>query len=368
MLKKSTIISTLITAIGGLSLLPAVGASAAGVQVNGVTYWTMQDMEDFSWEVAVAINRICGDDIACRENYITDRMNNGGEDWSKYYNLYFYQGSNFWITRISPDYNAVGFLIHDYDGWDMNHGYDVHYSTSENDLYMAWLQGERINEYYDWTWYSPSTGHTDPSYVDDFRSGSFTEGNNPIYAYGAELNGYWPFSANSEIIVTSDTSFEQDYIRTIYYSYRDRGEMQHNTVNYSDCMVNYEFGTGMECRYIFSADLMNRYALFTAEGELVETLGMNDPAVDEPIVDDPVDVSDIIGDVTDPADSGAPTVDEPVIDDPVDTAVTTPKTPDTGAQTITQTDKNTFPIWIFAPILAGISVVAFLFLPNRRRA
>lgn len=254
-------------ALAGLISLPT---QAMGEFKSGLKYWTVQDIIDYGLEVETERNALCGDDIACKEQYYRENMN-GGENRPKFQNFDRFNSVRVWLTSINPSTGEAKFLYQGADGWELGQGHEVVLKKLK-ELYIVWLEDEAIDEYYSGSWVDPAHNHYVPYYVDKILSGEPSSDTYEIFSYNISRDGLIEYPNRTEISFTipSSANLDANTRGEVFLSSVIGGLYTYSTQSYGSCINSPYYKEGMECRLVFSEDYIQRMVPFTKDGILAE--------------------------------------------------------------------------------------------------
>lgn len=297
---STALISTLI-----MTNIISSSAQAMGTLDNGLKYWTIQDIIEYGEEAEAERTALCGSDTLCKEQYYYEHMD-GGEDRTRYQLLDRFNSTRIWLTSINPTTGEAKFLYQGTDGWAVAMGYDVE-PENLNELYLVWLEGDAIDNYYSNSWFDPTRDHYVPDYVDEIMSGAPQSNTHEIFSYNINRDGFINYPERTEISINipNNANLGANTDGTVYFSNMVGGLRTHGVHNYSGCINSPYYQEGMECRFIFTEDYMEQFVPFTTDGLLATTSSTDDNDFTNEIIED------TDGFTNNPTDGDADNTDEP---------------------------------------------------------
>ena len=332
----------------------------AAVQYDGTAWWSVAEMLDFYNRVEQEKVTLCGDDAGCTQEFNMTMVERG----NKYSALNNLIEGQFWITSINPKEETVKILFFDEDRMLAHMG--IKEEIRLNSFYLAWFDEWRGQIY---NFYRPQ-----------FISGEI-EGLHTVYdsvAEGLDV-AHLPAWQEIEIPVPGSDLLLNTSGKLDHAIFGTRGFNSMGYTNYSDCINASDYEEGAECKLMISGDKWMKF--FPPRAEIVEP----EPStvLDAPSIPDETGLTPDTPDTLEPTSSdvtpgptaelgyGAASDTPESIELPINhTALDNlTKAPNTGAEpypTENHSREINMPWWIIALIAAGIGLIVWWFIPNRK--
>lgn len=351
--KIPILISTL---IAGLTLNPTGFASAA-IQEKGTTWWSVPELLDYYPEAEAERIAACGNDFECNMNFEFD---NNLEDSDKYRALSSLLNSQFRVTSINPETETIKVLFFDDDMMLRRMG--IEKKLELENLYIGWTEDWLGHGYY----------HNFDAPFDDFMPGVHQLFNSEI----EDVASITPWQETE--LPMLDSNISDNTTGVLYFTIYAKDNMfnAQGGVNYANCLNSPDYQEGMECKMYISGDQGASYfpprepiTTETEEPFFALLNGTNpEPTTDseENIEDMPMMTTDTDG--IEPDQPQETVTDEnPSVSVSIETksSESSIKTPETGANTATNSNATEFPWWIGAIFALGGLALLWLFLPTR---
>lgn len=275
----------------------------AAMRENDTTWWSVEEMIDFYYEVEAEKEAVCGDDQNCKMEFGFSLFDRG----EKYQALQNFTETQIWLTSVNPGQETIKVFYFDDDTMLKHMGIEEKISLEH--LYFGWVE--------DWHGQIFNYDH------DYFNNGGLP-GNHPMYDGSIEKNGKGWLPAMREIeLSVSGSELINNSGRIDYAAYAEYNKFNaQGSFDYSNCLRSPDYELGTECKMYISADQWVSY--FPPREDIISggiTLTSAGPDWPEiPVFPDP-DPEPIDPEPTDPE----PTDPEPYNSEPVDPEPTYPE-------------------------------------------
>ena len=248
---KKSLIPLSILRIGLLaSSLGSTGVFAEQRQIDGQTYWTVDELEEASVAAAAEKDALCHGDRACEEDLRWSRYEAGGI----YRALESYESPSLLLTSINPVAGTMKLLYRNEDKWmSQMMGESVYHEM--NNIYMVWvedtIEGDPMS---DASWLS--YGMRYPAflpYAEDLTHVIIDE-NKTLLG-----DGWFTPNVEREYSIAS-SGIANNTAGKVYYAFDQKnGGRSMSAVNYSSCLASPEYRPGMDCRLAYGDEGWQTY-------------------------------------------------------------------------------------------------------------
>ena len=316
-------LSTLALTISTLAATVPKSASAT-IFRDGTTWWTAAELLDYYQELIDEQATLCNGSTDCMRQYNEDKISE-----NKYRALTNLIRNQFVITAINPKAETIKVLFFDQNAYHKIRGRATD-DTPLISFYVAWFD--------DWQ-----------GQIFNFNRAQFTsgaiEGLHTVYDSIADNLDVANFPTWQEVEISvpgsdlaSNTSGRIDFAAFGGNGYNSQGFS-----DYLGCLKDPNYQEGDECKIVTALGKGISYAPFHVE------------STPEPGPTTPTTEESSKNESNEPAEIKTPTL----------------KAPETGAQTYPDAAYNRevhLPWWVAGLIIAGISLLIWLFVPNRRKS
>ena len=334
------LISILIASISNLSILGQ--NSFALYQEDDITWWTAEELLDFSKEVDAETEAICGNNIGCRQNYYYSNLEGDNPKYRALDRLYQTQ---FRVTSINPEEETMDILFLDQDAMLRQMGIDEHHPLEY--IFMAWFyeHNPNITNYY-------------YAYPDEEQ---FPDDLHTIYSSDNYLGGTFPSNQIFTLPINKtnlrDNPLNRIYVATFGEQYNSMG-----SIDYASCLRAPDYTPGTKCQLLISADYGEKFLpprnTLLQSNELAVT--MQDPS--EQTSNENEEEQQKPDDNAEEAGYGSEEKDTKVVQKNNDLiGASTAKVPETG--TATKEEGNASDWWLGLVIAPSILALIWLCLP-----
>ena len=355
MRKSPVLFSIILMAVVGNSIL-LNQSSYATYQENNITWWTVDELLDFSIQQEREISDMCGNNIGCRQEQY---FNNLEREDGRYRALDRLRQSQFNITSINPEQETIEILFFDQDAMLSQMGIEEHYPL--NYVFLAWFNQPNGN-IGNYTYSRPDI----EQFPDDLHI---------IYSSGTHLGANFPsnrkFNLPTQQTGLKNNSLGRIYAATFGEQYNSKG-----FVDYSDCINAEDYTPGTECQLMITADyaskfmpprnnLNNNFSLTSSD---TESQNENNTGISNDKSDTALEEDKKIGNDT---DTQGDIYDKDKTITSFDVASrdvlnsTMAKAPETGANTASCEKVIEFPWWLIILLIIGDIAVIWLFWPRK---
>lgn len=308
---------------------------------NGATWWSVEELLEFSKVADAEEEKLCGNDYGCREELFFSRFENEDE---RYMALNMLKEGRFWITSINPTTETLELLYFDED--EMLKRWGIEEKESLVFVFLAWF--DNVNgQIGNYDHYLP----IESQFSDDLHL---------LYAGDAETFDIKGFPANTPFeLPINNTGLINNSLGRIYQAVFGQHYNSKGYTDYSSCLANYE--EGKSCILMFSAS--RGYGYFPPRENVIE----NEQNIDDDEEDvDLETVSYTEPSTNKPNEEPSPRIEQSVEDNKIEQApIIIPKTPNTGNSTKTCEKTIEFPWWLSIVLLLGNITALWLFLPQK---
>lgn len=306
--------------------------SSALYQENGITWWTVEELMDFSAQIDAETKALCGNDMGCRQEYY---FNNLEGDNPKYRALDRFYQTQFRITSINPEQETIEVLFLDQNPMLRTMGIDEHYPLDY--IFMAWFyeHNPNITNYY-------------YAYPDEEQ---FPDDLHIIYSNGEYPGGTFPSNQKFELPINQtglrDNPLDRIYLATFGEQYNSMG-----SIDYASCLGDPVYTPGTTCELMISAD--NGEQFFPVKAPLLQSSNDVSDTEEEP--------KEYIGEANNRERYGSVAEQTATVSkDSKVTAAPSIKAPETGMAT-KQMESTSF-WWLGLVIAPSFLALIWLFLP-----
>ena len=318
-----------------LNNLAPLSAKALYVDENQITWWSVEELLDFSKTAESEEKELCGDDLNCREELFFTRIES--EDM-RYQALEMLKEGRFWVTKVNPTEETLEVLYFDED--EMMKRWGIEEIQPLEFIFLAWF--DNINgQIGNYNHFLP----IEPQCSDDLHL---------MYADSSDSFSFAGFPATSSFDLPINqtglinNSLGRIYIATFGENYNSKGYL-----DYSDCLKDYR--EGETCQLMFSPGYGYRYLSPRNNSLENEQNGGNEENKDDDVIVSP-----------DEKEEEASLQNEEVNTNKVSVQQTT-KAPNTGVNTKTCEKVIEFPWWLGVLIVIGNLACLWLFFPRKSR-
>ena len=327
---------------------PSSVAPMTTIEINGTTWWSVEELLKFNQEVEAEKDLECGDNQDCRIEFGWSMIERG----PKYSALSNLLEAQIWVTSVNPANETVKVLFFDDDMMLRHMGIEEKLSLEH--LYMGWFD--------DWQGQIYNYDH------DRFTNGSMPD-SHPLYDSTMEdLSVIIPWEevelsvAGGDLI--NNTSGKLDYAAFAAYNmFNAQGYF-----DYSNCLSDPFYQEGMECQMMISGD---QWVSYFPPRELTITPEVNEPTqstTDQENQNNPAE-STPIESMLNPENlfSDIDIVTHDSNDSHATTSLSTLKAPETGKTMRPTTHSVEMPWWLIVLSILGALFIIWWFLPIRRK-
>ncbi|MBR0372630.1 hypothetical protein IJH72_01660 [Candidatus Saccharibacteria bacterium] len=227
--------------MGNLTIAPL--NVSAKYREDETTWYTVDELLEFSEEVRTEEELLCGDNQDCRMELHFSHFEEGAEH-EKYRALYMLEESQFWVTSINPGQETISVLYFDEEPFLKMMGIEEHHPLDF--IFLAWFDeiNGAIGNY----------NHElpiEPQFPEDLH-----------LLYADESLSYssegFPSSEQFNLPI-APTNLRDNHLGYIYLAVFGEYFNSKGYVDYSSCLTEPDYGDGVECRLMFSADRGYRY-------------------------------------------------------------------------------------------------------------
>lgn len=339
-------LSILTAAIGSFAVLQQ--NSFALYQENGVNWWTVDEMLEFSEQADAEMAEICGTNMGCYQELYFNRLEND----EKYRALDRFYQTQFHIASINPEEETMEVLFLDQNPMLRQMGIDEHYPLDY--IFMAWF-----NEH------NPNITNYYYAYPDEAQ---FPDDLHIIYSSGEYQGGTFPSNQKFELPLNQtglrDNPLGRIYLATFGEQYNSKG-----SVDYVSCLRAYDYTPGTDCHLMFSADYGEQYLppretiIQDADTVTLQANEGNDNPNGDNSGSDNLDNSNTTSKQSDTLQENTTTLAQET-KQALQTPATTIKAPETGDNTAGNESAIEFPWWLGLIIALNFSALLWLFWPT----
>ena len=232
-MKKNPVLLSLLTAsLGNIAFLTST--SSAMYQENDTTWWTVEELLDYSNQVDAEREVLCHGNQDCEMEYYLTMY----EESDKYRALDNFLQAQFWVTSINPGAETIKVLFFDEDMMLRRIGIKEHLEIEH--LYIGWFE--------EWNGQIYNYNH------DSFTNGS-TPGSHPLYDSTVEdLSVIVPWQ-EVELSVAGGNVIDNTSGKTGYAIFAKNNMFNaQGSFDYSSCLRAADYAEGVECKIMISGD------------------------------------------------------------------------------------------------------------------
>lgn len=219
--------------ITSTALASVSNTSAIHLDEEGNTWWTVEELLDFSETADLEEEALCGNDFNCREELYFSRFES--ED-KRYGLLNLLKENRFWITSINPTEETLEILYFDEDEMLKRWGIEEHQPLDF--IFLAWfdnINGQVGN-------YDPNLP-IEPQFSDDLHL---------LYADSSEAFSTDGFPVNTPFeLPIHNTNLNANNLGRIYLAVFGEDYNSKGYLDYSSCLDGYTEGD--TCKLMFSS-------------------------------------------------------------------------------------------------------------------
>lgn len=347
---------SILMAIVGNCIIPTQNSYAA-YQEDDVTWWTVDELLEFSTRQENEANEICGSSIGCRQELYFNNLESTDDRYRAVDRLF---QSQFNITSINPEQETMEVLFFDQDAMLRQMGIEEHHPLSY--IFLAWFNQPNTN--------IGNYTHERPD------AEQFPDDLHVVYSSGTHLGANFP-SNQKFILPIQQTDLKNNPLGRIYVATFGEQYNSKGFINYSDCINAEDYTPGTECQLMITADhaskfmpprnnLSNNLSLTSLENESQNE--NSSETTSETSNTTPTENKET-GDESTTRDN---TTDKDIISTDFNVTnlnaseSTTIKAPETGANTASCEKVIEFPWWLVALLIIGDVTVIWFFWPRRR--
>ena len=365
--KKIPIILSTITALIGSPLLLQQDSSAM-YRDDSTTWWTVEELLEFSDQVDQETDLVCGSDIGCRQDRY---FNNLESEDGRYMALEHLYQSQFHVTSINPTAETMKVIFFDQDAMLRAMGVEEH--DSLNYIFMGWFNEPNINV----TNYNPELPDA-PQFPEDLHI---------IYSTDEHPDASYPSNREFTLPINT-TGLENNPLGKIYLATYGKHYNSQGSLDYRSCLTDPDYAPGTECSLMFTSDQSERYfppKNNTEQNETLKQLTADSPDdATEPVVNSLSEANDqSASDTAELSTDGSTTQDSPATaeQDKDSTGQTsemeatstdkqeadTVKTPETGSYPSRHDRAVDFPWWLAILLVLGNGTLLRFFSPKKSK-
>ena len=344
-----SLLLTLIISVA-FSTLFSEKTQALHLDENGVKWWSVEELLDYSAQVDVEEQAICGGDTNCREELFFNKF----ENEPKYRALSIFREGRFLVTSINPEEEKL----------------EVFYSDEDPMLKRWGIEEKQPLEHIFLAWFNEPNNQIG-NYNYDFPAESqFTNDLHVLYVSNPTISSY-PANVPFELPISS-TNLKNNQLGRIYLAVFGWQFNAKGSTDYSSCTNDSMYEPGETCKLAFSADHGSTYLpsiKFATQNATPEGPVGNDTALgatqDDPIIE--------TNDESTPTNPESDTTTRPQALQPQATQSqniqpqTSIKTPNTGSLISPCEKVVEFPWWLGILIIIGNVVVLWFFWPKKSK-
>lgn len=310
---------------------------------DGVVWWSVEDLLEFSEVADAEEEELCGEDLSCREELFYSRFESEDE---RYTALNMLKEGRFWVASVNPTEETLEVLYFDEDEWLKRWGIEEHQPLDF--IFLAWF--EQINgQIGNYNHYLP----IEPQFSDDLHL---------VYADSSEsydINNGFPANKPFKLPINNtniiDNSLGRLYIAVFGENFNSKGY-----TDYSSCLTDYK--EGETCELMFSPG--RGYNYFPLRKTTIENEPSENTIIENTESDEIEHTELIISQETteDKSNLEPQTVTEETLK-PVSPFLI--KAPNTGSYTNLCEKTIEFPWWFGGILLLGNITALWLFLPQK---
>lgn len=331
--------------IFGLLFSPGKPAQAA-IQAENTTWWSVEEMIEFSRQVDAEREELCRGDQACEEDFYLSMHEKG----DKYSALLNFLSSRVWLTSINPATETIKVFYFDEDMMLGNMGIEEHADLTH--LYFGWFDdwsGQIYNYNYD-------------QFTDGTMPGLHTMYVGDASEYGA---GWIPTREEVELSVAGSDLIRNTSGKIDYAAFADPYFNAQGYFDVSSCLNAPDYTEGTECKLMISSDRWVSY--FPPRDEIrLENEDIVDSAFNDDIQNE---LNGSLSQTESLENAGNEQVknEQPATtENTIYTKDNFIKSPNTGTMTNPCPSRTIeFPWWLVILIALGDAVVLWLFWPNK---
>ncbi len=333
----------------GLVLSPQKSAHAA-IQAENTTWWSVEEMVEFSHQVDKEKEDLCHDDQVCKENFYLSMYEKGG----KYSALLNFLETRVWLTSINPAKETIKIFYFDEDNMMKQMG--IEEKADLTHLYFGWFD--------DWS------GQIYNYNYEQFMDGSISGLHTMYVGDEAENGAGWiPAWEEVELSVAGSDLIQNTSGKIDYAAFSGPYFNAQGYFDISNCLNAPDYREGMECKLMISGDQWASYFPPRNETEPENTITST---LDNSVQAEPVEGTsqrEGLGEANigneQIAVSSQP---EPIssVSSIQSTKENAVKTPNTGTMTQPCAQKTIeFPWWLVFLIALGDAAIIWLFWPKK---
>ena len=327
--------------IFGLVFSPREPANAA-IQAEGTTWWSVEEMIEFSHQVDTEREELCHGDQECETEFFFSMYEKGNQ----YSALLNFLETRVWLTSINPAAETIKIFYFDEDMMLKNMGIEERADLTH--LYFGWFDdwsGQIYNYNYD-------------QFTDGTMSGLHTMYVGDASEYGT---GWIPAWKEIELSVAGSDLVQNTSGKIDYAAFADPYFNAQGYFDISSCLNAPDYVEGMECKLMISGDRWVSY--FPPRNEIEPTDNTTIGILSDDVQPEPTDETPQIEGLGG-IDVGNEQTEN--ISYTINTETSSIKSPNTGTMTNPCPSKTIeFPWWLVILIALGDAVVLWLFWPQK---
>ena len=329
-MKKIPIFLLILITCATINLLVPLKTEALYVDDSGTTWWSVEDLLEFSKIAEAEEEALCGDDFDCRNELFFSKFES--EDM-RYQALEMLKEGRFWITAVNPTAETIEVLYFDEDEMLKRWGYEEIQPLEF--IFIAWfdsINGEIGNYNHELP--------IEPQFSDDLHL-LYADSAEPFDEEGFPADKPFGLPINSTNLI--DNYLGYLYIATFGENYNSKGYL-----DYSDCLEDYR--EGETCKLMFSPG--NGYKFLSPREKTIENEQNenNDEGNDGELTG--------LGEVT-YIEAQTPGEENETV------SFSVPEAPNTGNYTGACEKVVEFPWWLTIILVLGNITALWLFLPSK---
>ena len=334
MKKIPILLLTLTVALGNLLFFSP--DSLAIYQDDDNTWWSVEELLEFSQLVEREEAELCGDDFGCREELFYSRFES--ED-ARYQALNILQEGRFWVTAVNPTEGTLEVLYFDED--QMLKRWGIEEIQPLDFIFIAWfdhINGQIGNYDYNLP--------IEPQFSDDLHL---------IYANSAEFFSEEGFPANALFeLPINHTNLSENHLGRLYTAVFGENYNSKGYLDYSSCLSDEDYEEGTTCQLMFSSGRGYSYL----------------PSREEPIEDEPGNALYTTEFIMEENEEIAEnTIEDEIAENQTNEGIikteTLAKAPNTGSLTTNCEKIVEFPWWLGLLLITGDITVMWFFWPKK---
>lgn len=333
-MKKIPILLSILTAsLGNIAFL--AHSSSAMYQENDTTWWTVEELLEFSHQIDAEREELCHGNQDCEMEYNYTMYEKG----DKYRALDNLLQTQFWITSVNPENETIKVLFFDEDMM-LRHMGIKEYLEIEH-LYLGWFENGHESNIFNYN-------------HDSFTNGSMPD-SHPLYDSTIEdLSLITPWK-EVELSVAGGNLIDNSMGKIAYAIFAKNNLFNAQGVyDYSSCLKANDYTKGSECKLMMSGDewatfLPPRETIIEPEPESTTEPNPETPSDSEPELEpnaNPESKPEEPVSVTDPGvefiDDTEPKQDD-IYSEPESSTVSTESIPESNTTTIGEPVNNPMP-------------------------